>query len=223
MARSACRRLTWTFSSCWYPRFTYPSRARFPSDCNLGLPAVQGGKCKIFVNMIPNSCRSKGRAMCAGTPYCADGSASGVATTPERIWSGGADLNCRPHGPEPCALAWLSYTPTGLSHCMVTNGYQPVEPVDRLLAEGYTAREAKDAHPDALRARCVGAAGRWWRAVALSYAARLRGARPSSDLRCAHRWGELLLAYGTPSRRAVGAASYHPGRHVRAIQATQPA
>ena len=26
-------------------------------------------------------------------------------------WSGWADLNCRPHGPEPCALAWLSYTP----------------------------------------------------------------------------------------------------------------
>ena len=27
-------------------------------------------------------------------------------------WSGWADLNCRPLGPEPSTLAWLSYTPT---------------------------------------------------------------------------------------------------------------
>src|SRR3990167_2263549 len=115
-------------------------------------------------------------------------------------WSGWTDLNCRPHGPEPCALAWLSYTPTGKPPYGIR---QLIGLSRRLLASsggGYTAREATHARADALRPGGMGAPRERRRSLPLPHAPRLRRTRPPGHLRYVYPWRERIAAGRTAAR-----------------------
>ena len=43
-----------------------------------------------------------------------------------KIWSGRTDLNRRPHGPEPCALAGLSHAPNAWDYNLAIRLWQVV-------------------------------------------------------------------------------------------------